>query len=95
MDIVQCRNPPSLRIEPDKQIVPQGTLAELRCLSTTDPSLQVQWIKINENLTPNVQVCIQLYLYTFSTMTLESFCFTYELFAHILFFEWLKSLITI
>ncbi|XP_060879809.1 basement membrane-specific heparan sulfate proteoglycan core protein isoform X8 [Metopolophium dirhodum] len=56
VNIVQRRNPPSLRIEPDKQIVPQGTLAELRCLSTTDPNLQVQWFKINENLTPNVQI---------------------------------------
>ncbi|XP_029344965.1 basement membrane-specific heparan sulfate proteoglycan core protein isoform X9 [Acyrthosiphon pisum] len=56
VNIVQRRNPPSLRIEPDKQIVPQGTLAELRCLSTTDPNLQVQWFKINENLTSNVQI---------------------------------------
>ncbi|XP_050052982.1 basement membrane-specific heparan sulfate proteoglycan core protein-like isoform X1 [Aphis gossypii] len=56
VNIVQRRNPPSLRIEPDRQIVPQGTLAELRCLSTTDPNLQVQWFKINENLTPNVQI---------------------------------------
>jgi hypothetical protein len=56
VNIVQRRNPPSLRIEPEKQIVPQGTLAELRCLSTTDPNIQVQWFKINENLTPNVQI---------------------------------------
>lgn len=46
-----------MRIEPDRQTVPQGTIAELRCLSTTDPSIEVQWSKVNENLSPNCQVC--------------------------------------
>lgn len=58
------RNPPSLRVEPDKQTVPQGTLAELRCLSTSDPNVQVQWHKVNENLSQNVQVRIKHFTIT-------------------------------
>lgn len=60
---VYIRNPPNLRIEPDRQTVPQGTLAELRCLSTTDPNLQVQWSKVNENFSQNVQVRTQFYFH--------------------------------
>lgn len=52
-----------MRIEPDRQTVPQGTLAELRCLSTTDPNLQVQWSKDNGNLSQNVQVRTQFYFH--------------------------------
>lgn len=52
------RNPPSVRIEPERQTVPQGSLAEIRCVSTADANLQVQWTKVNENLTSNVQVYV-------------------------------------
>ncbi|XP_025416415.1 basement membrane-specific heparan sulfate proteoglycan core protein isoform X4 [Sipha flava] len=56
INIIQRRNAPILRIEPDRQTVPQGTSAELRCISTTDPNLQVQWFKANDNFTSNVQI---------------------------------------
>lgn len=47
--------PPSVKVKPDKQTVPQGTVAEVRCLTSGEPGLQVRWKKYPEQINPNMQ----------------------------------------
>ncbi|KAK0088927.1 hypothetical protein PV326_004677, partial [Microctonus aethiopoides] len=49
------RNPLRVRVEPERQVVSQGTIAEVKChIDSYDQGLQVKWIKHNEtSLGPN------------------------------------------
>ncbi|XP_017764583.1 PREDICTED: basement membrane-specific heparan sulfate proteoglycan core protein-like isoform X4 [Eufriesea mexicana] len=49
------RAPPSVKVKPEKQIVPQGTVAEVRCMTSGEPGLQVRWKKYPEQISPNMQ----------------------------------------
>jgi hypothetical protein len=48
--------PPTVRIEPETQTISQGTVGELRCTATGDPTPTVRWSKLNEELGSNIQV---------------------------------------
>ena len=50
------RAPPTARIEPETQTISQGTIGELRCTATGDPTPTIRWSKLNEQLGSNVQV---------------------------------------
>ncbi|CAG2056707.1 unnamed protein product [Timema podura] len=54
--IVSYRGPPTVRIEPDRQTISQGTRAELRCQASGDPAPQVRWTKVGEELSSLIQV---------------------------------------
>ncbi|XP_050533162.1 basement membrane-specific heparan sulfate proteoglycan core protein-like isoform X14 [Daktulosphaira vitifoliae] len=54
--VLKSRNPPNLRIDPEKQMVAQGTSAEFRCFSTSDPNIKIEWIKIHEELPSYAQI---------------------------------------
>ena len=54
-DFTARRGPPTVRIEPDRQIVSQGSSAELRCLAVGDPTPSVRWTKVGEDLSSSVQ----------------------------------------
>lgn len=50
------RAPLTARIEPETQTISQGTIGELRCTATGDPTPTIRWSKLNEQLGSNVQV---------------------------------------
>lgn len=52
--------PPTVRIEPETQTISQGTVGELRCTATGDPTPSIRWSKLNEELGGNVQVNLTL-----------------------------------
>ncbi|XP_063241894.1 basement membrane-specific heparan sulfate proteoglycan core protein isoform X7 [Bacillus rossius redtenbacheri] len=55
--IVPYGRPPTVRIEPERQTIPQGTTGELRCAASGDPTPQVQWAKAgSDRLGFNIQV---------------------------------------
>ncbi|XP_059491072.1 basement membrane-specific heparan sulfate proteoglycan core protein isoform X8 [Neocloeon triangulifer] len=54
--IVTAGNPPSVRIEPERQTIVQGTSGELRCIATGNPTPIVTWSKVNDDFGRNVQV---------------------------------------
>lgn len=58
--IVAQRGPPTVRIEPDRQTISQGTSAELRCLANGDPSPSVRWSKVGEDFSSSVSVSSHL-----------------------------------
>ncbi|XP_052124491.1 basement membrane-specific heparan sulfate proteoglycan core protein isoform X6 [Frankliniella occidentalis] len=55
VSISSNRGPPTARIEPERQTVSQGTTAELRCLTSVEPS-SIRWSKAGEpDMGSNVQ----------------------------------------
>ncbi|KAG8239776.1 hypothetical protein J437_LFUL019414, partial [Ladona fulva] len=54
------RSPPTVHIEPDRQTLPQGTSAELRCIAAGDPTPSIRWSKAGEEFSSNVQIIGQL-----------------------------------
>ncbi|XP_044017592.1 basement membrane-specific heparan sulfate proteoglycan core protein-like isoform X4 [Aphidius gifuensis] len=45
------RNPPMINVEPEKQIVQQGKIAEIKCLvNDRDPNVEVKWFKYGEQV---------------------------------------------
>ncbi|XP_069692113.1 basement membrane-specific heparan sulfate proteoglycan core protein isoform X26 [Periplaneta americana] len=58
--IVSSRAPPTVRIEPETQTISQGTLGELRCIASGDPTPIIRWSKSNEELANNVQAAGQV-----------------------------------
>ena len=60
--IVAHRGPPTVRIEPDRQTISQGTSAELRCLASGDPTPSVRWSKVGEDFSNSVSVRLCLTL---------------------------------
>ncbi|XP_029051246.2 basement membrane-specific heparan sulfate proteoglycan core protein isoform X2 [Osmia bicornis bicornis] len=54
--VVPRRSPPSIKVRPEKQTVPQGSVAEVHCVTSGEPGLQVKWSKYHhERLSSNVQ----------------------------------------
>lgn len=56
--LIYCRQPPKVRIEPDRQTVSQGSIAELHCLPSGDQHVTIHWSKAGDVLPSNVQVHI-------------------------------------
>lgn len=50
------RPTPIVSIEPDKQTVPQGSSAMIRC-STNQPGVRIRWSKREDTMPPHIQVC--------------------------------------
>lgn len=48
--------PPIVNIDPEKQLVAQGSLAIIKCTSPSDPNKPITWHKVGENITSGVQV---------------------------------------
>ncbi|XP_026298176.1 basement membrane-specific heparan sulfate proteoglycan core protein isoform X5 [Apis mellifera] len=46
---------PTVKVTPEKQTVPQGSIAEVKCFTTGEPGVQVKWSKYLEQMSPNVQ----------------------------------------
>ncbi|KAK7791103.1 hypothetical protein R5R35_012915 [Gryllus longicercus] len=44
--------PTSIRVEPERQTVPQGTTAELRCVAVGAPQSAISWTRARESLPP-------------------------------------------
>lgn len=49
------RAAPSVNVNPEKQTVPQGSVAEVRCTTNGEPGVQVRWTKYLEQMGPNAQ----------------------------------------
>ncbi|TGZ46957.1 Basement membrane-specific heparan sulfate proteoglycan core protein [Temnothorax longispinosus] len=53
--IVPRREPPTVKVRPERQEVSQGTTAEVRCITSGEPGLQVKWSKYTETMSNRVQ----------------------------------------
>ncbi|XP_043503640.1 basement membrane-specific heparan sulfate proteoglycan core protein isoform X1 [Polistes fuscatus] len=53
--IIPRRDPPSVKVKPERQIISQGTSTEIRCFTSGEPGLQVKWNKVSEPMSPHVQ----------------------------------------
>ncbi|XP_018343803.1 PREDICTED: basement membrane-specific heparan sulfate proteoglycan core protein isoform X2 [Trachymyrmex septentrionalis] len=53
--IMSRREPPLVTVRPFRQEVKQGTVAEVRCITSGDPGLQVKWSKYTETMSSRVQ----------------------------------------
>ena len=56
LTVLSYNAPPTVRIEPDRQTISQGTSAELRCLAVGEPSPSIRWTKVGEDFSNNVLV---------------------------------------
>ncbi|KAK2578017.1 hypothetical protein KPH14_008439 [Odynerus spinipes] len=53
--IVPRREPPTVKVKPDRQTISQGTSAEIRCHASGESGMQVKWSKFSEPMSPNIQ----------------------------------------
>jgi len=53
--ITSRREPPTVKVRPERQQVSQGTVAEVRCITSGEPGLQVKWSKYMEAMSSRVQ----------------------------------------
>ncbi|XP_072758586.1 basement membrane-specific heparan sulfate proteoglycan core protein isoform X15 [Anoplolepis gracilipes] len=53
--IVARREPPTIKVKPERQEVSQGTIAEVRCITNGEPGEQVKWSKYTETMSSRVQ----------------------------------------
>ncbi|XP_024875337.1 basement membrane-specific heparan sulfate proteoglycan core protein-like isoform X2 [Temnothorax curvispinosus] len=53
--IVPRRELPTVKVRPERQEVSQGTTAEVRCITSGEPGLQVKWSKYTETMSNRVQ----------------------------------------
>lgn len=53
--IVTRREPLTVKVRPERQEVSQGTVAEVRCITSGEPGLQVKWSKYTETMSSRVQ----------------------------------------
>ncbi|XP_076237238.1 basement membrane-specific heparan sulfate proteoglycan core protein-like isoform X3 [Calliopsis andreniformis] len=53
--ILPRRAAPSVKVKPERQTVAQGSVAEVRCVTSGEPDLQVRWSKYVETMSPNAQ----------------------------------------
>ena len=56
VDIVRTYSIPTVRIEPDRQTVNQGSSAEVRCIAYGDPAPMITWSKVNEEFSSRISV---------------------------------------
>ncbi|XP_019884797.1 basement membrane-specific heparan sulfate proteoglycan core protein isoform X13 [Camponotus floridanus] len=52
---IVARGPPTIKVRPDRQEVSQGTVAEVRCITSGEPGVQVKWSKYTETMSSRVQ----------------------------------------
>ncbi|XP_032663569.1 basement membrane-specific heparan sulfate proteoglycan core protein-like isoform X7 [Odontomachus brunneus] len=53
--IVPRREPPTIKVKPERQVVSQGTVAEVRCITSGEPGIYVKWSKYTETMSSRVQ----------------------------------------
>ncbi|XP_025163883.1 basement membrane-specific heparan sulfate proteoglycan core protein [Harpegnathos saltator] len=53
--IVPRRDPPTIKVKPERQVVSQGTVAEVRCITSGESGVHVKWSKYTETMSPRVQ----------------------------------------
>ncbi|XP_067214275.1 basement membrane-specific heparan sulfate proteoglycan core protein isoform X33 [Linepithema humile] len=53
--IIPRRDPPVIRVRPERQEVSQGTIAEVQCITGGEPNVQVKWSKYTETMSSRVQ----------------------------------------
>lgn len=53
--IIPRRDPPIIKVRPERQEVSQGTTAEVRCITNGEPNVQVKWSKYTETMSSRVQ----------------------------------------
>ncbi|RLU19726.1 hypothetical protein DMN91_008283 [Ooceraea biroi] len=53
--IVTRKEPFTVKVRPERQEVSQGTVAEVRCITSGEPDLQVKWSKYTEAMSSRVQ----------------------------------------
>lgn len=53
--IVARKEPPTIKVRPERQKVSQGTVAEVRCITSGEPGVQVKWSKYTETMNSRVQ----------------------------------------
>lgn len=53
--IVPRREPPTVKAKPERQEVSQGMVAEVRCVTSGEPGLEVKWSKHMEAMSSRVQ----------------------------------------
>lgn len=53
--IIPRRDPTTVKVRPERQHVSQGTVAEVRCITSGEPNLQIKWSKHMEAMSPRVQ----------------------------------------
>lgn len=53
---IQTTSRPKTRVEPERQLVPQGTPVEVKCIVTGDPAAVVTWTKRRDPLESHIQV---------------------------------------
>jgi len=49
------RDPPVIKVKPERQEVSQGTIAEVRCITSGESDVQVKWNKYTETMSPRAQ----------------------------------------
>lgn len=55
INVLPRRAAPFVKVKPEKQTVPQGSVAEVRCVTSGEPGLQVRWTKYAEAMGPSAQ----------------------------------------
>ncbi|XP_014478060.1 PREDICTED: basement membrane-specific heparan sulfate proteoglycan core protein isoform X5 [Dinoponera quadriceps] len=53
--IVPRRDPPTIKVKPERQVVSQGTVAEVRCVTSGEPGVHVKWSKYMDTMSSRVQ----------------------------------------
>lgn len=53
--IVPRRELPTIKVRPERQEVSQGTVAEVRCITSGESGVQVKWSKYTETMSSRVQ----------------------------------------
>ncbi|XP_070153239.1 basement membrane-specific heparan sulfate proteoglycan core protein isoform X5 [Polyergus mexicanus] len=53
--IIPRRDPPTVKVRPERQEVSQGTIAEVRCITSGEPDVHVKWSKYTETMSSRVQ----------------------------------------
>lgn len=54
--IIPRRDPPTIKVKPERQVVSQGTVAEVRCVTTGESGMEhVKWSKYTETMSSRVQ----------------------------------------
>ncbi|XP_050453317.1 basement membrane-specific heparan sulfate proteoglycan core protein isoform X8 [Cataglyphis hispanica] len=53
--IIPRRDPPTVKVRPERQEVSQGMVAEVHCITSGEPGVQVKWSKYTETMSSRVQ----------------------------------------
>lgn len=53
--VVSSNTPPTLRVEPEQQVISQGASIEIKCTVSGEPKPSVKWTKVGDEFGPNIQ----------------------------------------